>query len=109
MELPKYFGPERRASVRFPSALEVHSISRLHRAEGARLGNMIDVSRSGLRFATSGPLETGRKLAVTIDWPVLLDERVQLQLILAGTVVWSTATETAMRIQRHEFRTRSAS
>jgi hypothetical protein len=51
---------------------------------------MIDISSSGLRFATPGPLGPGRKLAVAIDWPVLLDGRVQLQLILAGTVVWST-------------------
>jgi hypothetical protein len=72
------------------------------------LGNMIDMSSSGLRFAAPGPLETGRPLAVAIDWPVLLDGRVQLQLILAGTVVRSTGTETAMRIQRREFRTRSA-
>jgi len=67
---------------------------------------MIDISSSGLRLATPGPLEPRQNLAVAIDWPVLLDERVQLQLILAGTVVWRTATETAMRIQRHEFRTR---
>ena len=72
-----------------------------------RLGNMIDISSSGLRFAAPGPLKTGRNLAVAIDWPVLLDERVRLQLILGGKVVWSTETETAMRIQRHEFRTRS--
>jgi len=73
-----------------------------------RLGNIIDISRTGLRFATPGPLGPGQNLFVAIDWPVLLDGRVQLQLILAGTVVWSTATETAMRILRHEFRTRSA-
>jgi PilZ domain len=106
MELPKHSGPERRASVRFPLALEVHSFSRRRREVGTRLGNMIDISSSGLRFATPGPLEPGRKLGVAIDWPVLLDGRVQLQLILAGTVVCSTGTETAIRIQRHEFRTR---
>ena len=105
--LPKHSGPERRASVRFPLALEVHSFSRRLGSVGRRLGNMIDISSSGLRFATPGPLKPGRKLAVAIDWPVLLDERVRLQLILGGRVVWSTETETAMRIQRHEFRTRS--
>jgi hypothetical protein len=106
--LPKFSGSERRASVRFPLALEVHSVSRRRGSAGKRLGNMIDISSSGLRFATPGPLEPGRKLAVAIEWPVLLDGRVQLQLVLAGTVVWSTGTETAMRIRGHEFRTRSA-
>ena len=71
------------------------------------MGNMIDLSSSGLRFAAPGPLEPGRKLAVAIDWPVLLDGRVQLQLIVTGVVVWSRGTETALRIQRHGFRTRS--
>jgi hypothetical protein len=104
--MPRLSGPERRNSVRFPLALEVHSFSRRRREVGTRLGNMIDISSSGLRFATPGPLDPGRKLAVAIDWPVLLDGRVQLQLILAGRVVWSNATETAMRIERHEFRTR---
>jgi hypothetical protein len=42
---------------------------------------------------------------VAIDWPVLLDGGVPLQLIAAGVVVWSKGTETAMRIQRHELRT----
>src|SRR5262245_58409989 len=98
VRLPKYSGPERRASVRFPLALEVLSVSRGRGLVGARLGNMIDISSSGLRFATPGPLEPGKNLAVTIDWPVLLDGRVQLRLIVAGTVVWSTASETAIRI-----------
>ena len=65
------------------------------------------LSSSGLRFATQGPLEPGLKLDVAINWPVLLDGRVQLQLIVTGVVVWSSGTETALQIQRHDFRTRS--
>ena len=54
-----------------------------------------------------GPLEPGLKLDVAIDWPVLLDGRVQLQLTVTGVVVWSSGTETALQIQQHDFRTRS--
>jgi hypothetical protein len=73
----------------------------------AREGRTIDISSSGLHLAVPGLLEREERLEIAIDWPVLLDGRVQLQLIVAGTVVWSSGTETAMRILRHEFRTRS--
>jgi hypothetical protein len=70
------------------------------------LGQTIDLSSSGLRFATKVPLVPGVKVKVSIDWPVLLEERVQLQLIVTGAVVWSSGTETAIQIGRHDFRTR---
>jgi hypothetical protein len=108
VRLPKDPGPDRRASVRFPLTLEVHySVS--HRCAPVETGSgqIIDLSSSGLRFAAQGPLEPGLKLDVAVNWPVLLDGRVQLQLIVTGVVVWSSGTETALRIQRHDFRTRS--
>jgi hypothetical protein len=69
-------------------------------------GRTIDLSSSGLRFAAQRPLEPGLRLDVAIEWPVLLDGGVHLQLIAAGVVVWSQGAETALRIQRHELRTR---
>ena len=108
VRLPKDSGPERRASVRFPLTLSVrYSVS--HRRAPVEMGSgqLIDLSSSGLRLAAQGPLEPGLKLDVAIDWPVLLDGRVQLQLMVTGTVVWSSGTEIALRIQRHDFRTRS--
>jgi hypothetical protein len=107
VRLPKDAGPDRRASVRFPLTLDVrYSVS--HRRAPVETGSdqIIDLSSSGLRRAAQG-LEPGLKLDVAVNWPVLLDGRVQLQLILTGTVVWSSETEIALRIQRHDFRTRS--
>jgi hypothetical protein len=80
----------------------------LHRCAPVETGSgqIIDLSSSGLRFAAQRPLEPGLKLDVAINWPVLLDGRIQLQLIVTGVVVWSSGTETALRIQRHDFRTR---
>jgi hypothetical protein len=69
-------------------------------------GRTIDLSRSGLSFTADRALQAGQKLDVSIDWPVLLDGRVQLQLIMSGVVVRTSGTLTALRIQRHEFRTR---
>jgi len=101
-------GHDRRAHVRFPITLDVrYSVSRRGARAQTGSGQTIDLSSSGLRFAVDGPLEPGLKLTVAITWPVLLDDRVELQLIVTGAVVWSSATETALRIQRHDFRTRS--
>jgi hypothetical protein len=105
VRLPKAAWPDRRASVRFPLTLDIrYSVS--HRPAETGSGQIIDLSSSGLRFAAQGPLEPGLKLDVAIPWPVLLDEHVQLQLVVTGVVVWSSGTETALRIQRHDFRTR---
>ena len=104
---PKEAGPDRRAGVRFPLTLDVRYFASHRRAPvETGSGQIIDLSSSGLRFATQGPLEPGLKLDVAIIWPVLLDEHVQLQLVVTGVVVWSSGTQTALRIQRHDFRTR---
>lgn len=91
---------------RFRLALQVRyaATGRLPTEPG--VGRTIDMSSSGLRFNADKPLATGQRLDVSIDWPVLLDGGVQLQLIVSGTVVRSNGTEIALRIERHEFRTR---
>ena len=61
----------------------------------------------GLRFVAQGPLEPGLKLDIAIDWPVLLDDRVHLQLTATGVVVRCSGNEVALQIERHDFRTRS--
>ena len=108
VRLPKDPRPERRASVRFPLTLDVrYSVSHRRAPVETGSGQLIDLSSSGLRFAAQGPLRPGLRLDVAIDWPVLLDGRIQLQLIVTGLVVWSSGTESALRILRHDFRTRS--
>ena len=108
VRLPKDPRPERRASVRFPLTLDVrYSVSHRRAPVETSSGQLIDLSSSGLRFLAQGHVEPGLRLDVSIDWPVLLDGRVQLQLIVTGVVVWSSGTEITLQIQRHDFRTRS--
>jgi hypothetical protein len=109
VRLPKDHSPERRASARFPLTLEVrYSVSHQGVPVETGSGRMIDMSSSGLRFTADRPLLAGLRLDVSIDWPALLEGGIQLQLIATGVVVWTRGTETALRIQRHEFRTRRA-
>ncbi len=106
--VPKDTKLERRTSVRFPLTLDVR-YSVLHRNGPIETGSgqLIDVSSSGLRFTAQAHIEPGLKLDIAINWPVLLDGRIQLQLTVSGVVVRSSGTEISMRIQRHDFRTRS--
>src|SRR5260370_6749533 len=106
--VPKDTKLERRTSVRFPLTLDVRYCV-LHRTGPIETGSgqLIDVSSSGLRFTAQAHIEPGLKLDIAINWPVLLDGRIQLQLTVSGVVVRSSGTEISMRIQRHDFRTRS--
>jgi hypothetical protein len=106
--LPKHAGPEGCSNKRFPLTLEMrYSATDGRGPEAPGSGRTIDVSSSGLTFTADRKLAAGQKLDVSIDWPVALDGGVQLQLILSGVVVQTDGTTTALRIQRHEFRTRS--
>jgi hypothetical protein len=71
-------------------------------------GRTIDMSSSGLSFTADTPLSIGQTLDMSIDWPVRLDRDVQIQLVASGVVVRATGAMTAVRIERHEFRTRRA-
>jgi hypothetical protein len=71
-------------------------------------GRTIDMSSSGLSFTADTPLSIGQRLHMSIDWPVLLDGGVQLQLVASGVVVRTDGAVTALRMDRHEFRTRRA-
>jgi len=98
---------ERRASTRFPLTLEARYATWGGPAVQAGVGRTVDLSSSGLCFVADRSLATGQRVDVSIDWPVLLDGGVQLQLIVSGVVVRTKGTVTALEIQRHEFRTRS--
>jgi hypothetical protein len=71
-------------------------------------GRTIDMSSSGVSFTADRPLLVGQKLDVSIDWPARLDDDVQLQVVVSGVVVRATGAVIALRIERHEFRTRRA-
>jgi hypothetical protein len=110
VRLPKAASPERRAGTRFPLGIEVRYAlvgCREQRKTGS--GQIIDLSSSGLSFTADRRLPTGQKLEVAIDWPVLLDGGVRLQLVMSGVVVRTSGTTTALKIQRHEFKTRGDS
>lgn len=108
IERPVWAGSESRAKVRFPISLNVRYsvVDKRVPFEGAS-GRTIDISSSGLSFTADKPLSVGQKLNLGIDWPVLLDGGVQLQMIVSGVIV-RAGDVTAIQIEYHEFRTRRA-
>ena len=104
-------GPDtdRRASLRFPLNLEVrYSVASRRGPVETGSGCTIDMSSSGLSFTADRPLLIGQKLDLSIDWPARLDDDVQLQVVVSGVFVRTTGAVIALRIERHEFRTRRA-
>ena len=98
-----------RSSARVPIDLEVRYRVVRHRGAARNgSGRTIDISNSGLSFTADTPLSIGQTLDVSIDWPVLLDGGVQLQIVASGVVVRTSGAVTAIRIERHDFRTRRA-
>jgi hypothetical protein len=82
----------------------LHGLERI----GTGNGRIVDFSSSGVRFVSDNPLAPGIRAELSVDWPSAVDGRVQLQLVASGSVVWTRGTETALKILRHEFRTRGA-
>jgi len=99
---------DRRQAVRYGLSLGLHysALRMSERVTETGKGQTIDFSSSGVRFTTQGPLEAGLRVRLLIEWPLLLDGGVQLQLVVEGAVVWSNGKEAALRISRHIFRTR---
>jgi hypothetical protein len=98
---------ERRARTRIPLILEVsYAVSECRGTVEMGSGRTVDLCKSGLSFTADGPLFTGQKLDVSIDWPVLLDGSVRMRLIMSGKVVRTVGNVIALQIRRYEFRTR---
>jgi hypothetical protein len=98
--------PERRTSKRFPIQSEI----RYRMLESGRHipqtdGKMIDMSSRGVRISAAQALPCGKRVEVSINWPVALNATCRLKLMVTGEVVRSDADETVVAILKHEFRT----
>ena len=109
VRIPEGASQERRAGTRFGLSLEInYTVVNRRAIVRTGCGCTIDLSSSGLSFTTDQPPLPGEKLEVSIEWPVLLDGAIRLQLVMSGIVVRTANAATAVQITRHEFRTRRA-
>lgn len=97
---------ERRLSMRFPIECAVR-YETLNPRAGILAGNgkTLNISSSGVLFNSDHDLPVGTRLEVSINWPVQLNERCLLKLLVRGRIVRYRKGQLAMQIQQHEFRT----
>lgn len=99
---------DQRRHFRYPIRLEIEyrllSGSPVVRAGFGRTRN---ISTRGVLFETNDTLPPPRaEIELLVHWPFLLDGVCPLRLVIRGRVVRTEGKAVALRIQRHEFRTR---
>jgi len=81
--------------------------SKSEKVSGA--GVTVNFGSGGILFTTQEKLPMGRALELSVDWPARLGGICPLQFVATGRVVRSEDDTAAVRIERYEFKTRSAS
>lgn len=99
-------GDRLRSHRRYP--IDVGIRCRALRSDEVVLGRICDISSGGVRFTSSEILAPGKKVEISIDWPVLLDGACRLQLRAQGLVVRNDQHGTAIEFERYDFYTRKA-
>jgi c-di-GMP-binding flagellar brake protein YcgR len=100
--------PERRSHRRYSVIAEVeyNVLSGDHAGKTAR-GWTVDISSSGVLFEADEALPEGTRIEVLVAWPARPNNDVGLELCASGHAVRRDNNRTAVRIERHVFRTRS--
>ncbi|HEX4134573.1 MAG TPA: hypothetical protein VHY84_08195 [Bryobacteraceae bacterium] len=101
------FSHNRRVGLAFPLhlSLKCRRIRPQVRWEQLISGQSLKISSRDFVFTSSETIPPGQVLEVFVDWPVLLDNRIRLALVLEGVVV-SSDPHIAMRIDKYQFKTR---
>jgi hypothetical protein len=100
---------DRRTNRRFPLRLAVK-----YRWLGSPAGSdwaiseTVNISSSGLLFATTLLLLPGQAVEACIAWPVWLDKHIPLKLAVKGPIVRNAGDKSAIRFERYEFKTAPA-
>ena len=99
---------ERRAAIRFAIGQEVLYKVLDHRTATPEsgVGKTLDISSGGVLFETEQQLRTGKRVELSVNWPVLLEGGCPLKFVAVGRVVRAEETWAAMHIEQYEFRTR---
>ena len=96
---------ERRSKARYPVKLTVryHTVGRKHAVNG--VGQTLNMSSGGLLVSAAHEINAGARMEVNIEWPLLLDGNVPLQLVAVGRVVRSDDSAFAVSFAQYQFRT----
>ena len=100
---------DRRHSVRFPLEWEVrYQVLSKRYADESGEGKTVNISSGGVLFTSQHELPPGRRVELSIRWPVQLSNKCALKLVARGRVVRFEEGRAAVEIQQHEFRTQAS-
>ena len=68
-------------------------------------GSTVLLSSTDIVFEADQPLRSGVQFKISIDWPVLLESRIPLQLVLQSVIIRSERQFVMGRVSKYEFRT----
>src|SRR2546425_12528830 len=98
---------DRRLHRRYPVELDLeYKLIRDGRVLKAGLGKTRDISTKGVFFRADYCLSKGLDVELSMDWPFRLNGLCLLQVKIAGKVLRSGESGTAVQIRNYEFRTR---
>ncbi len=98
----EFEGEDRRKGLRFSIQRKVR-YSTPNGKKGA--GTSLDISRKGVLFTTQQVLDVGEFVELSLEWPVRLDQKTPLKLVLRGRVIRSSGDRAAVFVKQHELRT----
>ena len=96
---------ERRSKARYPVKLTVryHTVGRQHSVNG--VGHTLNMSSGGLLVSAEHDVSAGLRMEVNVEWPLLLDGAIPLQLVAHGKVVRCGGSMFAISFVQYQFRT----
>ena len=96
---------ERRSRVRYPVQLTVRYRTMGRKKHFNGIGQTLNMSSAGLLVAATHEVSAGARMEVNIEWPLLLDGTVPLQLVAVGKVVRCADSSFAVSFAQYQFRT----
>jgi len=108
-EAAKKAAEERRTNTRFPCRLAVSYQTLEHPIlSGQGLSETLNIGSKGILFTSNEQFKSGQLVQVTVAWPARLENQVPLKRVAEGRVIRNANGQTAMTIDKYEFRTRRA-
>ena len=96
---------ERRSKARYPVKLTVRYRTMGRRQHVNGIGHTLNMSSGGLLVSAQHEVSAGLRLEVNVEWPLLLDGSVPLQLVAHGKVVRCGGSMFAIAFAQYQFRT----
>jgi len=88
-------------------ALHYRALARNRVVVAAGSGYTASIGSRQIVFISDGAIRRGDRVEASVAWPVLLDQRVKLQLVVEGRAAGIDEKQVTLNVERYQFRTRA--